>query len=453
MTTTRTKTKPAAPAEGGWAGPRSLALFEEEQGYLTPGLQQIAVFSKLAMAKGRGAVLTDEDGKEYLDLVAGVCVASIGHGHPVWAKALAEQAAALSVGSFTTRARVEFGRRLMPRLPKGLDRVQLYSSGAEAVEAAFRLAKSRTGHFEFAGFWGGFHGKTGGVLPLLGDTSFKQALGPLMPGTYSFPFPNPYRCPFKNEAPHDCAAHCLEFLREGLKRQTTGSLAALICEPVQGTAGNVIPPAGWLRGLKEVAAENGALLVADEMITGFGRTGRWFGVEHEGVTPDVITLGKGVAGGFPVSGVVTSAAVAQSKPFANPSGSSSSYGGNPLASAACAATLKVLEEERLVENSAKVGARMLARLEGMKERFRFIGDVRGRGLMIGVELVADRKTKEPLSKDLCRSLFEDGLKNGLLTMAYSPVIRVNPPLNITADQADEALGRLERCFERLAAKA
>ncbi|MBI2362277.1 MAG: aspartate aminotransferase family protein [Elusimicrobia bacterium] len=442
--TTLSKDQPAA-------GPRSQALFEEEQGYLTPGLQQIAVFSKLAMARGRGAVLTDEDGKEYLDLVAGVCVASIGHGHPEYAKALAEQAAAITVGSFTTKARVSFCRRLMPLLPKGLDRIQLYSSGAEAVEAAFRLAKSRTKKFEFGAFWGGFHGKTGGVLPLLGDTSFKAGLGPLMPGTYSFPYPNPYRCPFKNEAPHDCAAHCLEFLRESLSRSTTGALAALICEPVQGTAGNVIPPAGWLAGLKEVAAERGALLIADEMITGFGRTGRWFGVDHDGVVPDVMTVGKGVAGGFPVSGVVTTADIAASKPFANPSGSSSSYGGNPLAAAACDATLRILESEKLVENSRAVGAAMLERLRAMKDRFPFIGDVRGRGLMIGVELVADRRTKEPLGKERCRALFEEGLRRGLVTMAYSPVIRINPPLNITAAQADEALDRLEACFAWLAA--
>lgn len=434
------------------AGPKSLALFEEEQGYLTPGLQQIAVFSRLAMARGRGAILVDEDGKEYLDLVAGVCVASIGHGHPEYAKSLAEQAAALSVGSFTTRARVSFCRRLMPLLPKGLDRVQLYSSGAEAVEAAFRLAKSRTKNFEFVGFWGGFHGKTGGVLPLLGDTSFKTGLGPLMPGCYSAPFPNPYRCPFKNDSPHDCAAHCLDFLREFLRRSTTGALAALICEPVQGTAGNVIAPPGWLAGLKEIAEESGALLISDEMITGFGRTGRWFGVDHEGVIPDIMTVGKGVAGGFPVSGVITSAAVADSKPFANPSGSSSSYGGNPLAAAACDATLRIIAEEGLVENSRRVGARMLERLLGLRDKFAFIGDVRGRGLMIGVELVANRKTKEPLAKDRCRALFDEGLRRGLITMAYSPTIRINPPLNITQAQADEALDRLEACFAWLSAQ-
>lgn len=428
-----------------FAGPRSLELFEEEQNYLTPGLQQIALFSKLAMAKGRGALLFDEDGKEYVDFIAGVCVASIGHGHPRWARALADQAAALSVGSFTTRNRVEFLRGLMEVLPKGLDRAQLYSSGAEAVEAALRLAKSHTGGFEFVSFWGGFHGKTGGVLGMLGDT-FKHGLGPLMPGTYCAPYPNPYRCPFGAREAHDCAAHCLDFLREMLRRATAGALAAILIEPIQGTAGNILPPPGFLAGLKEVARERGALLIADEMITGFGRTGRWFGCDHEGLVPDIMTVGKGVAGGFPVSGVIAPAAIAQAKPFANPSGSSSSYGGNPLAAAACNATLQILKDERLVDNSRDVGAFMLERLKAMKERFPFIGDVRGRGLMIGVELVKDRASKEPLGKDACRAIFDEALRRGLVTMAYSPVLRVNPPLNITREQAARGLDILEEAF-------
>lgn len=438
--------KTAEKSATGWApGPRSEELFAEEQRYLTPGLQQIATFSRIAMEKGRGALLWDVDGNEYVDFVAGVCVASVGHGHPAYAKALAEQAERLSVGSFTTRNRVEFGRRLARVLPKGLDRFQLYSSGAEAVEAAFRMAKSHTKNHEFVGFWGGFHGKTGGVVGLLGD-DFKHKLGPLAPGTYLTPYPDPYRCPFKAEGAHDCAAHCLDFLRETLRRSTTGALAAVICEPVQGTAGNIIPAPGFLKGLVELAHEHGALWICDEMITGFGRTGRWFGCEHDGAEPDVMTVGKGMAGGFPVSGVIAPAAIAAAKPFANPSGSSSSYGGNPLAAAAANAAMRILEEEKLVENSRAVGAKMLERLRAMQERFPFIGDVRGRGLLIGVELVKDRKTKELLSKEACRALFEEALSRGLLTMSYSPKMRINPPLNITEAQAMRGLDILEDAF-------
>ncbi len=428
------------------AGPKSLALFNEEQNYLTPGLQQIAVFSQLAFDKGRGATLWDVDGKEYVDFVAGVCVASIGHGHPKYAAAIAEQAAKLTVGSFTTKNRVEFCRRLMPLLPKGLDRIQLYSSGAEAVEAALRLAKSRTGKFEFIGFWGGFHGKTGGVLPLLGD-NFKHGLGPLMPGTYSAPYPNPYRCPFGAQGEHDCAAHCLDFLREMIRRTTSNAVAAFILEPIQGTAGNIIPAPGFVEGLAQLAKETGALFIADEMITGFGRTGRWFGVENFGVRPDIMTVGKGVAGGFPVSGVITTAEIAQSKHFANPSGSSSSYGGNPLAAAACNAALSIVQEEGLVENSKELGAWLLGRLRELQERHKIIGDVRGKGLMIGVELVKDRKTKEPLSKEACRRIFDEGMRRGLVTMAYSPVVRINPPLNLTKAEAERGLAILDEALK------
>ena len=431
------------------AGPEAKSLFDEEQKHFTPGLQSIALFSELAMERGSGVWLEDVDGRKYLDFVAGICVASVGHAHPKYVEAISEQVSKISVGSFTTRRRLSFAKRLAGVTPRGLDRVQLYSSGAEAVEAALRLAKSATKKFEVIGFWGGFHGKTGGVLGLLsGD--FKFQLGPLMPGLYSVPYPNPYRCPFGAEGEHDCAAHCLQFLRETIKNTTTGALSAIICEPIQGTAGNVIPPAGFLAGVRELAHERGALWISDEMITGFGRTGRWFGCQHEEAIPDIMTIGKGVAGGFPVSGVVTTAEISRSLPFANPSGSSSSYGGNPLASAAADATLGILRDEKLVENSRRVGERMLKRLKSLQEKHPFIGDVRGRGLLIGVELVKDRKTKELLPKDICRALFSEALKRGLVTMSYSPVIRINPPLVISEKEADLGIDILDESFAAIA---
>jgi 4-aminobutyrate aminotransferase-like enzyme len=434
-------------SEPAWqAGPVSRKLFQEEQGYMTPGLQQIAAFSEIVLERGEGARIIDADGRSYLDFVAGVCVASIGHGHPAYARALSEQASRISVGSFCTRNRLEFLRRLTELTPKGLDRVQLYSSGAEAVEAAVRLAKSHTKNFEVVSFWGGFHGKTGGVLGLLGS-DFKHELGPIMPGLYLTPYPNPYRNPFGIEDPAELSARCLQFLREKIRMETSGRLAAIILEPIQGTAGNVIPPAGFLQGVRDVAHEHGALFISDEMITGFGRTGAWFGVQHEGVVPDVMTVGKGMAGGFPVSGVVTTSAVAEARPFANPSGSSSSYGGNPLAAAACDATLRILESENLVDNSRRVGASLLARLKRAQERFGFIGEVRGRGLMIGVELVEDRKTRKPLRKEACRAIFDEALSRGLLTMAYSPSLRINPPLNIAEAEALRGADVLEEAFE------
>ncbi len=422
------------------AGPKSRALFQEEAEYIAPGLQTIALYVQIAVESGSGATLRDVDGKTYLDLVAGIGVASLGYGHPEWAKAVGEQAAKTAVGSFTTPHRLNFLKTLATVTPKGLTRCQLYSSGAEAVEAALRLAKSKTGKFEVIGFWGGFHGKTSGVLGLLND-GFKNGYGATAPGLHLSPYPDSRKCPLGAAGPHDCGAHTLEFLREKIKRETTGAVAAIILEPVQGTNGNVIPPAGFFRGVRELAKEIGAVFISDEMITGFGRTGRMFGCDHEGVIPDMMTIGKGFGGGFPVSGVVTSSETASAKPWANPSGSSSSYGGNPLASAACDATLSIILRDKLVDNAAKVGASMLKRLEEMRAEQPLIGSVRGRGLMIGVDLV-NPKTGAPLDKAICREVFEEGLKRGVLTMAYNPSLRINPPLVISEADALKGLALL-----------
>jgi 4-aminobutyrate aminotransferase / (S)-3-amino-2-methylpropionate transaminase / 5-aminovalerate transaminase len=422
------------------AGPKSKALFQEEQEFIAPGLQTIALYAQLAIESGKGATLRDVDGKEYLDMVAGIGVASLGYGHPDWAKAVGEQAAKTAVGSFTTPHRLNFLRTLASVTPKGLTRCQLYSSGAEAVEAALRLAKSKTGKFEVVGFWGGFHGKTSGVMGLLND-GFKNGYGATAPGLHLSPYPDSRNCPFGTKGEHDCGAHSLSFLREKLKRETTGAVAAIILEPVQGTNGNVIPPAGFFKGVRELAKEIGCVFISDEMITGFGRTGRMFGSDHEGVIPDMMTIGKGFGGGFPVSGVVTSSETAAAKPWSNPSGSSSSYGGNPLASAACDITLQVILRDKLVENAAKVGASMLKELEEMQKAQPLIGSVRGRGLMIGVDLV-NPKTGDALDKAVCREVFEEGLKRGVLTMAYNPSLRINPPLVISEAEALKGLALL-----------
>lgn len=427
------------------AGPKSRAMFEEEQNYIAPGLQSIALFSQLTMAAGHGRKLRDVDGNEYLDFVAGIGVASLGYSHPEWVRVMQDQVGKLAVGSFTSERRLSFVKTLATVTPKGLDRIQLYSSGAEAVEAALRLAKSRTKKHEFLSFWGGFHGKTGGVLGLLGD-GFKNELGPLMPGVHCAPYPNPDNCPFGVKEEHDCAAHCLDFLRNYVKRSTTGQLAAVICEPIQGTAGNVIPAPGWFKGLRELTKELGALLVSDEMITGFGRTGKMFGCDHDNVIPDIMTVGKGVAGGFPVAGVIASTELASAKPWANPSGSSSSYGGNPLASAACDVTLQTVIKERLVENSRVVGAALLERLHQLRGRQPIVARVRGRGLMIGVDLVNPR-TGKPLEADVCRELFGECLRRGLMTMTYNPMLRINPPLTITKEEALAGADILEEALK------
>ncbi len=429
-------------------GPRSKQIFDLEQDHIAPGLQSFALYSQLAMAQGRNCTLIDEDENQYIDFIAGIGVGSIGHCHPHYVATLKQQLDRLTFGSFTTETRARFLELLASLAPEGLTRIQLYSGGSEAVEAAFRLAKSVTENYEFIGFWGGFHGKTGGVLGLLGD-DFKHKLGPFMPGLYSSPYANCYRCPWNLQYP-DCGIACADHLRRVIQYQTQGQIAAIIVEPIQGTAGNVIPPEGFLSAVQSIAKEHDALLIADEMLTGFGRSGSMWACDHDTVVPDIITVGKGIGGGFPMSGIISTDTLSKAKPFANPSGSSSSYGGNPLAAAAGLASLEIIVKENLVKNSEQVGAVMLQKLQSMKEKYRFIGDVRGKGLMLGLELVKDQKTKEPLPKEMTRSLFHQCLQRGLVSMCYSPVIRINPPLTIDKETALEGLAIMDEAMAAMA---
>jgi 4-aminobutyrate aminotransferase-like enzyme len=425
-------------------GPKSKLVFDQEAEVMAPGLQSIALYSQIVVDRAGGCTIVDADGNEYLDFVAGVAIGSVGHCHPHYVKRLTEQLGRFTFGSFTTETRAQFLRLLRPLLPEGITHLQLFSGGAEAVEAAFRLAKSVSKKFEFVGFWGGYHGKTAGVIGLLGG-SYRNHQGPFPPGMHLSPYANCYRCPWKLQYP-SCGLACAEHLRNVMKNETQGEVAAIILEPMQGTAGNVIPPDEFVQAVREIADEFGALLIADEILTGFGRTGTMWASEQFGLKPDIMTIGKGIGGGFPMSAVASSLDLMSATPFAEPSGSSSSYGGNPLACAAGLGTLELIIHERLVENSARVGALMLAALKELQEKYRFIGDVRGRGLMIGIELVADRSTKEPLEKAITRALFHEALERGLITMSYSHVIRINPPLVLSEDEALRGIDILDQAF-------
>ena len=426
---------------------RSESIFQEEELYLAPGAQSISLNSRLVIDHGKGIFLTDVEERTFLDFFSGVTVGSLGHCHPKYVSRLKAQLEKVTFGSFTTVPRVRFLKLLSEVAPGSLRRTHLYSGGSEAVEAAMRLAKAYTKKFEFIGFWGGFHGKTGGVLGLIGD-NFKHQRGPLAPGSYTVPYANCYRCPFEVSHP-DCSFLCVEFVRKFIRHNTSGSVAAILVEPIQGTSGNVIPPPGFLAALKDVAREVDALLIADEIITGFGRTGKMFCVEHEGIVPDIMTLGKGMGGGFPVSGLISTDEIVAAKPFSMPSASSSSYGGNPLAAEACLVTLETILEEKLVENSHAVGSWLLDRLREMEDRYPFVGQVRGKGLMIGVELVRDKKSKEPLSGQATKALFQLGLKEGIILMITGSVIRINPALIISQEEANLGLEKLKKIFDTM----
>jgi 4-aminobutyrate aminotransferase/(S)-3-amino-2-methylpropionate transaminase len=429
-------------------GPKSRALYAAEQEFLAPGLQRIAQLSELTLEEGKGCTLVDVDGNRYLDFFAGVAVASLGHSHPRFVAALTRQIERLAVGSFTSEPRLQLMKLLAELAPGAIKRTQLYSGGAEAVEAALRLAKAYTKKHEIVGFWGGFHGKTGGVIGLIGD-EWKQKWGPLPGGTHLVPYADCYRCPLKLTYP-DCGIACLDFMRDSIRATTAGMIAAILVEPMQGTAGNVIPPPEFLPGVQEIARQNEALLITDEMITGFGRTGKMFGCDHSGVEPDIITIGKGFGNGFPVTGLMSTDAITQATPFSRPSASSSSYGGNPLAAAAALTTVQTIVDDGLVDNAARVGAFLLNELRGLQEKYEFIGDVRGAGLLIGLDLVKNRKTKEPLSREFSEQIFTRALQRGLLLMGYFSRVRINPPLTLTESEAHDGVAILDEVFAEVA---
>jgi 4-aminobutyrate aminotransferase / (S)-3-amino-2-methylpropionate transaminase / 5-aminovalerate transaminase len=427
-------------------GPKSRELRAREDAHIAPGLQSYAVTSGIVVDHARGSAVTDVDGNVLLDFVGGIGVNAFGHSHPAIVAAIQAQVANASVGSLTSAARVELVERLARHEPApGLHRVQLYSSGSEAVESALRLAKSHTGKWETVSFWGGFHGKTLGSLSLMGS-SFKEKLGPLAPGSHLVPYADCYRCPLGQAYP-SCGVACADVARKQVKMQSAGAVAAVVVEPMQGTAGNVIPPDEFLRAARSIADELDALLIVDEMITGFGRTGRYWGLEHSGVRADIVTLGKAFGGGYPLSGVLTTDAIANAKPWAAPSGSSSSYGGNPLAAAAGAAALRVLDDEELVESARVVGEQMLQELARFVDEYPFVGEVRGRGLLAAIELVRSKRTKEPLSTTATRRIYDACVARGLLAMTYAPRVRLQPALTIDHATASNGVAILREVFD------
>lgn len=417
---------------------RTRALFAAEQEYIAPGLQTIALLSELAISHGRGATLTDLDGRTYLDFNAGVSVASLGHAHPRYIEAVTRQLQAVSVGSFASQARAELVELIAELAPADRSRTQFFSGGAEAVEAAIRLARSYTKRTDIIGFTGAFHGKTAGVLPL-SDVDWKTAVGPLPPSLHRAPFPDATHF---DGTPAECLANSVRELRRVVEEQTQGRPAAIVVEPIQGTAGNIVPPDGFLREVHTIAHEYGALFIADEMITGFGRTGRMFGCNHDNVVPDIITLGKGMGGGFPVSAVVSTDEIMAAKPFSLPSASSSSYGGSPLAAAAALVTIRTIIDEHLARNAADIGQMLRDGLDQVAQRHGTVANVRGRGLLVGFDLV-ESDASELWAKERCVEFFKRSLAEGLIMMSYTPRVRVHPPLIITRDDAQQALAIID----------
>jgi len=427
-------------------GPKSKKLLQRWHAYEADvvGFQAPVVWDT-----ARGCVVTDVDGNTYLDWTSGVLVTNVGHCHPHLVAA-AQKAAGRLLNNYECAnvERIEAAERLVKALPKHLDRCFFLSTGSEATEAASRLMKHKTGRYEILTFGGAFHGRTYAAASMGGLASPKKGYGPSVPGMIRAPFPNPYRDPggWCKDGPK--FTKYFDHLEYVITINSTGSLAGLIVEPYQGAAGFIFPPKGWLKRLEEWAHARGLLMTLDEVQASYGRTGRMWTMEHEDVQPDIVTLGKGIG-----SGLAVSAVVARKEIFdcLSKGEMSSTLGGNPMASAGVSAVLDIFEKEKLVENSAKLGAYMKRRLRKMAESCKYLGDVRGMGMLMGLEFVKDKKTKEPAPM-LIRPLIEDCANHGLLVGSvgmYGNVIRVGPPLVMTRAEADESLAIMEGALKRL----
>jgi len=403
----------------------------------------------VVIESGKGAVLRDMDGREYIDLHAMHAVASQGYSHPKIINAIKEQLERVFVVAtdFYNEPQALLAKKLAEVTPPKLKRSFFTNSGAEAVETATLLAKRATGKPGIIALWGAFHGRTHMPRTLTGLSKYKKAMGPFPYGVIHLPNYYCYRCPLGQEYP-SCNVQCARMLDDALKYAAPEEVAAFIAEPIQGTAGNIVPPKDYFRIVKNILDQYDILFIADEVITGFGRTGKMFAIEHFGVEPDIMTMAKALGGGFPVSAAIASEEVGTAfKPLDH----YSTYGGNPLAMTAALAAIEVIEEERLVEKSAENGEYMLKRLRELMDHHEIIGEVDGKGLLIGLELVKDRDKKEPAVQEAAKFRIELRKRGVIIGPPgwTGSRIRINPPLVITREQIDRAIEAIDDALKSL----
>ena len=429
-------------------GPKARAIIERDNQVISPSYTRSY---PLVAERGEGAIVEDPDGNRFLDFAAGIAVVATGHCHPRVVKAIQEQAAKLihmSGTDFCYENMVVLAEKLASLVSSGGSprRVYFGNSGTEAVEAAIKLARYHSGRGQFVAFVGAFHGRTMGSLALTASKSTQQkGFFPVMPGVHHMPYAYCYRCAYGKE-PDSCAVECVQAIETELFRTAVSAqdVAAIFVEPIQGEGGYVVPPRKFFDELRRLADRHGILLVADEVQSGMGRTGKMFASEHFGLEPDVMALAKGIASGMPLG-----AMVARAELMNWPAGAhASTFGGNPVAVAASLATIKLLEQE-LVDNAARVGAHLMDKLRDLPRRIPIVGDVRGLGLMIGIELVRDQVTKERAG-ELRDRVVQMCFERRLLVLGAGPnTIRLCPPLVINKDQADFAAQTIEECLRTL----
>jgi len=406
------------------------------------------VIDPIAIDRGEGAFLIDMEGKKYLDFATGFSVMAVGHCHPYVLQAIKDQMGRLIHSchyQYYVLPSIELAEKLRDIAPSALSKTFFCNSGTEAVEGAVRLARKHTRKNELVAFYRCFHGRTMGTASLTGQSKSKTGMGPYMPGVIHVPAPYCYRCSLKQEYP-ECGLACANLIEEAASFASSGCVAAIIVEPIMADGGVIVPPDGYLPEVATICKEIEALLIVDEVQTGLGRTGALFAVEHWHVDPDIMVLGKALGGGIPLGAYMTTEKIYESFEFRD---FSSTTGGNPLACAAGLATINVIVNEKLHENAENMGNYLLRRLREVKEQNSLMGDVRGKGLIVGTELVRDHKTKAPAVKE-SRIVLAKARKKGLLTThAGDSTIRLLPPLNVTEEHIDHAVEILEASLKHV----
>ncbi len=419
-------------------GPEAKKVLQKDQKFVSQSYTRVYPF---VVKKARGAWVEDVDGNRFLDFTSGIAVCNTGHCHPRVVKAIHRQAQELihmSGSDFYYGVQSSLAARLSEITPGSKEkRVFFGNSGAEAIEAALKLSHYHTKRPRILAFLGAFHGRTMGALSLTASkVVHEKGFYPLVPGITHVPYAYCYRCPYHHRQYSGCSTACVDWIREDLFKRSIPpeEVAAIFVEPIQGEGGYIVPPPEFHQKLYDLAKEFGILFVDDEVQSGMGRTGKMMAIEHWGVVPDIIAIAKGIASGMPLGATVSQSEVMDWVPGSH----ASTFGGNPISCRAALATIDLLEDG-LIENAGRVGAYILEKLKDLQKRFLLMGDVRGKGLMIGIELVKDRQTKEKAIEEkskIIRGCFEKGL---LILGAGENVIRFSPPLIITRRQADTAL--------------
>lgn len=433
------------------AGPVGQALIKRDINVLSPSYAREYA---LVVDKAEGSEVWDVDGRRYIDFMAGIAVLNVGHRHPRVVEAVREQIDKfwhICLADFYYPQAIELGEKLQQIAPiNGRTRVYFGNSGTEAVEAAIKLAMYKTGRTRFIGFFGAFHGRTLGSLSFTASKSVQRAN--YLPGVkvYHLPYPNAYRPILVQQAGENYGDTVINYLEDLIFRTTLApeDVAAVLVEPIQGEGGYIVPAPGFFSRLRQICDRHGIMLIMDEIQSGVGRTGKWWAVEHEEIQPDIVCFAKGVGSGMPIGGILAPEEIMDWKPGSH----GSTFGGNPIAAVSALATLQVIEEENLLARASETGGFIMDALVEMQGRHPSLGDVRGRGLMVGMEFVQDRETKEravALRDHVIQHAFEHGL---LLIPCGTNSIRMTPSLNIPHNLVEEGLHIFENALTDAEAK-